>query len=693
MRRLFSSILILAVILVGLALFLPSIVPASAYRDRVQTAASTALNRPVMLDGEIGFSILPKLQVSAANVRIANPDGFGDGHFASMGEMRVSIALAPLFSRQVEIEEFVLIDPEINLVERRSGNNWTFAAGDGASAGGGGGSGEGFVRRPGALPIETSFGDVRVENATIRYSGGGQRHEITGLDLTVALPSVDDPVNLNGQLRANGEALRFAAELGSLRGLFEGAETGLDLTLSGALVDASFNGRIPAGEIFALNGRVDTTVPQPRRLAAFAGAELPPGDNLNRFEIDGDLDYRPGHVGFENARVVLDDLDGSGGLNVDLSGAKPRVTGRLHMPQIDVTPYLPASEDGRSGGGVPPWSEDEIDLAGLHVLDADVTVTTDRLSYRDLQVDDALIRVRITRGRLAANLNRFNLYGGQGSGRIVANGRGQRPSFSLFAELNGLDALPFLDAAAGFDRLQGLGTMRIDLLGAGANANALMNSLDGSGSFSFLDGAIVGINIAEAIRTVQASLASRSLPSGFGDGEQTDFSSLTGSFNIANGRVVNDDLLMLSPLLRIPGAGSVDLGGQSIDYRLQPRAVASIQGQGGDRDLRGLVVPIRIRGSFNDISAGVDMDAVGQALLSGAISNAIGGNNGDGAQSPEDLVRDGLLNALGLGGNDEQDGDASEDEASSETEEEIDPAELLLRSLLGQTDEEDGDGN
>ena len=181
-----------------------------------------------------------------------------------------------------------------------------------------------------------------------------------------------------------------------------------------------------------------------------------------------------------------------------------------------------------------------------------------------------------------------------------------------------------------------------------------------------------------------------------GERQETDFSSLGGTFAIANGRLTNNDLLMLSPLLRVEGQGWVDLPGQTLDYRLRPRAVASIEGQGGATDLQGIVVPIRFRGDFNNVGYGVDTEAVTRALLQGALSNAIGGDRN---QSPEDAARDALRNALGLGNQDSEDTAGEEGQTD---EEEVDPAEQLLRGLFNQrrdrsqseeTDDNSGDPN
>lgn len=684
MKRLGLGLLVVVGVLIAALFILPAIIPASAYKDRVEQAASQALNRDIMLAGDVRLTLFPRVQVQADNVSIANTDGFGEDAFAEMTQMRVGVELLPLLSRRVEITEFVLVEPVIRLEQRGGTNNWTFASDEAAPAPASSASG-GFVRQPGALPIEASFGDVRIENAAIHFSDGTQSQDITGLNLAIALPSLDEETRIEGSLAANGEALEFDATLGSIRDFFEGRATPLALNLGGRLVDLGFDGEIPEGEAIALAGDIRADIPNIRALAAFAGAELPPGDNLERFSTRGRISGTTSQLALTAESLRLDDITGSGGLTADLSGTKPRITGALDLPALDVTPYLPeaAEEAPASGGGVPPWSEDEIDLAGLGLVDARLDLTVGQLTYRDIEVSDAALNVVLENSRLVARLQRISLYEGQGAVTIIANARSATPSFSLEASLDGLDAYPFLQAAAGFERLQGTGSMGLNFSATGNSQAAIMNSLDGNGTFNFADGAIVGINIAQTIRNVSGFLNRDNADSAdtstedsesaeTGETQTTDFTSLGGSFTIVDGQLSNQDLLMLSPLLRVEGLGNVNLPGQSVDYRLRPRAVASIEGQGGASDLQGVIVPIRIRGGFNDVSIGVDTEAVGRALLQGALNNAIGGN---GSQSLEDTARNALRDAIGLGGSDTSDDGTDEDTQT-------DPAQQLLQGLL-----------
>jgi AsmA protein len=683
MKRLGLILLFLAGIAIAAAFILPAVIPTSAYRDRVESATADALNRDVSLAGEVSLTILPRVQVVARDVSIANAQGFGEEPFAQMREMRVGVRLMPLFSRRIEITEFVLVDPAIRLQQRGGMNNWTFAPDDTAPAP----AGEGFRRRPGALPIEASFGDVRIENASIFYSDGSQTREITGLDMAIDLPSLDEPTGIEGSLSADGEALSFNARLGSIRDFFEGRETPLALTLGGDLVDVAFDGRIPASEQVEFAGAFSADIPSIRALARFTGTDMPPGENLEVFSTRGRIQGRPGLIALTADSIRLDAVRGSGNLTADLSGRRPSLTGRLVLPELDVNPYLPepAGAASTTGGGIPPWGEEQIDLAGLGLADADLSLSVGRLQFRDIVVTDAALRTVLSNRRLQAELQNFALYDGLGRVTAVVNARQATPSYSLDAQLNGLDALPFLEAAAGFDRLAGTGTMALALSATGGSQAAIMRSLDGNGNFSFADGAIVGINIAETIRNVGGFVAnaresglagalagarqSDSEQASVGETQTTDFTSLTGSFSLADGRATQPDLLMLSPLLRVEGQGWVNLADQTLDYRLRPRAVASIEGQGGSTDMRGITVPIRFQGDFNNLRYGVDTEAVARAALQGALSGALGG---DTSRSPEDAVRDTLLDAIGL-----RRSGQSGNQTGEEAQEEPDPASLL----------------
>ena len=93
------------------------------------------------------------------------------------------------------------------------------------------------------------------------------------------------------------------------------------------------------------------------------------------------------------------------------------------------------------------------------------------------------------------------------------------------------------------------------------------------------DGAIKGINLAESARNAKAALGGKQAKA---DATQkTDFSEMSASFKITNGVAHNDDLKVKAPLLRLGGAGNLDIGNNTIDYVAKATLVATAKGQGG----------------------------------------------------------------------------------------------------------------
>ncbi|GJL97910.1 MAG: hypothetical protein DHS20C06_17270 [Hyphobacterium sp.] len=677
-RRLLTFIIGLVVVLVLAAIIIPFLIPESVYRERAQLAASDNLGRDVTLGGEVSLSLLPSVQIRATNVTIANEEGFGDAPFAEMAEMRVGLQLLPLLSRNIMIDEFVLIDPAIRLEQRGQRNNWTLGAADTSETTSP--SGEGFVRREGALPFEASLGDIRIENGSISYVDEAQSREIAGLDLAIEMPGLDQPLNIAGELTADGENLTLDIFLGSLRGFFDGEQVAARMELGGNLIDFSFDGVILEGEGLAYSGRLNTDISSLRRLAAFAGSPLPPGTGFESFELAGDLTGTLDQFTLDasnaqqNDTIRMDDISGHGRVSLSLAGARPAIDGALVLASLDVSPYMPAAPnaDAASVSGVPAWSTERMDLSSLSMADANLSLSVGQLTVQQIEISNAALTIELVNSRLEANLTEISLYDGTGRAIFVANARSATPSYRLMADMRSIAALPLLEAAAGFDRLSGQGRVTIDVLTSGNSQAEIMNGLNGNGNFAFTDGSIRGVNLAQAIRGIESALTNRQLPQGFGDQEETDFSALDGTYSISNGVATNSDLLMLSPLIRVDGSGTIGIGSQTLNYRLRPRAVASIQGQGGQRDLRGIAIPILINGTFNNPSIAIDWNTVGQALLQGTVQSIVSG------EDPEDAIRNAIGNALGIGGMNQTDGDG--DDTSDEA---VDPAERLLRGLFG----------
>ena len=164
--------------------------------------------------------------------------------------------------------------------------------------------------------------------------------------------------------------------------------------------------------------------------------------------------------------------------------------------------------------------------------------------------------------------------------------------------MQGLALQPLLVAFAGTDRITGTGDIRFNLLGVGGSLDALMKSLSGDASLAFRQGELLGFDLAGMIRTLDAGFV--------GEGASTVFDSITASFAVENGVARNGDLALAAPLITASGAGTVDIGNQSLDYRLTPLTL-------GGRELNTDVqVPVLISGPWAAPNIRLDLESLAE---------------------------------------------------------------------------------
>jgi AsmA protein len=218
-----------------------------------------------------------------------------------------------------------------------------------------------------------------------------------------------------------------------------------------------------------------------------------------------------------------------------------------------------------------------------------------------------------------------------GAAAVNANGN----TFALKQTLANVSVGPLLRDVANKDVLEGRGNVVLDVTTSGNTVTALKKALGGSANVALKDGAIKGIDVAGTIRQARALLGSKgALEQQAKGGQKTDFSELTASFAIKNGVAHNDDLKGASPLLRLAGAGDIDIGESRMNYALKASVVATSTGQGG-KDLAqvaGLTVPVKISGPFDNLGFSVDVAALATDAAKDALTKELERRLGGGAK-------------------------------------------------------------
>jgi AsmA protein len=291
----------------------------------------------------------------------------------------------------------------------------------------------------------------------------------------------------------------------------------------------------------------------------------------------------------------------NGWASVDLA-SKPLVKLDLDFQRLDITTLkagtaLAAQESQSSGSQASPqsWSNATIDVKGLNYVDAQIRVSAAELNIGDAHFAPAAIDAALADGALKCAFSNLGLYGGFANGELTVDASTGNPSYALRSDLAGVRALPLLRSAAGFDKLDGKLQAKIIVNSSGTSQRAIMASLAGSVFAVFQDGAIRGLNVAQMIR----SLTSGTL-SGWQDSQEqtTDLTQLAASFRIDKGQATTTDLNLVGPLVKMTGAGTIDLGTRMLAFRVEPKLVMTTEGQGRASDPVGLGIPVIIDGPW-----------------------------------------------------------------------------------------------
>ncbi|MCH9637119.1 MAG: AsmA family protein [Gammaproteobacteria bacterium] len=165
-------------------------------------------------------------------------------------------------------------------------------------------------------------------------------------------------------------------------------------------------------------------------------------------------------------------------------------------------------------------------------------------------------------------------------------------------------------------QLSGLATLNLNLSTQGDTADALTRNLNGQGRFNLDQGALKGVNLSYWIALGKALLKHEVAPKN--TGSDTPFDKFNGSFNINQGVVNNNDLIIRSGRLRVNGKGVLNLPLQQINYELQAQPILS------DGSPEGIAIPIRISGPLQHPSISPILDQLSIDIIKEKLKGKLG---------------------------------------------------------------------
>ncbi len=659
----------IVVLIVVALLLIPLFVDVEKYKPQIEKQVSDLTGRPFTLGGKLNLSLFPWAGLYLSDLQLGNPPGFQEKDFVSVKSFEVRVKLLPLIKKHIQVKRFILEGPRIVLELRKDGRgNWEGIGKPSEEV-----SGEAPEKKEkpadgqpmGALPIKAlAVHEFKITDGHVLWIDQvkGERKEISDVTLQLEDVSLDRPIGLIFSALMDGKPISLDGTLGPV-----GKEPGkgtipVEISLKALKqIDMKLKGKLAN---LAANPQFDLSL----ELAPFSLRKLMEALNqpfpmetsdpevLNHVALKARVKGNPKSVSITDGALSLDESN----LKFSVKArefSKPDVAFDLDLDQIDADRYLPPKSEKEPAenekAAKAPGPKKKTDYSPLRKPVLDGTIRVGKLKANGVRMQDLYLKVTGKNGLFKMDPLKVKLY----EGDLLANGsfdvRKDTPKSSMKLNTKAIQAGPLLKDLLNKDIIEGTLQSDVAITMVGDDADRIKRSLNGKGQLIFADGAIVGIDLAGMARNATSA---------FGTAEKgekrprTDFTELSAPFTITKGVVKTSNTALISPFLRVKVAGKAKLVKEKLDFRVEPKFVGTIKGQGGSMERGGLTVPVLITGTFDSPKFRPDLEGMlKQGLTEGIpdtneLQKLLPGKSGDKGESKtlEDTAK-GLLKGFKLG--------------------------------------------
>jgi len=606
MKRIFKWFFIIGgvflVLIIAAVLIIPQVVDIKKYKPAIEQKVAQATGRPFAVGDDMDFSVFPWVGVRLTNLHLGNPDGYAVKDMVSVKNFEVRLKVMPLLSKRIQVKTFVLDGPVIYLEKLKNGRaNWQGLATPQATQ-----TDKKKVEPSSSqgLPIKSLMVDnFSITNGQLIYldQTANLKRQISDLNLNLENITLEKPIGISFAAMIDKQPISLKGTVGPI-----GKEPGkgtmaidvvlkaldeLEIKLNGTLIDPL------ASQSFDLELAISSF--SPRKLFAALNQTFPVQTKdptaLDKVSLKTRVKGNPASMSLSDGNIQLDDskLIFSASAKEFL---KPNLKFDLKLDEIDLDRYMPepaAKTEATTAGGT--QSSKKTDYGPLRKLVLDGTLKVGKLKAKGAVVENINVHVLADKGIITIDPLDLNLYQGSVASKCVLNVQKNDPQTKVMIDAKNIQAGPLMKDALQKELIEGTLKTRLDLSMTGETPDMIKQTVTGQGELLFNDGAIIGYDLAGMVRNITGKLGAGEQPK---EKPKTDFAELKIPFTAKNGLVNIDGTSLMSPLVRVTATGDINLIKEMLNLRVEPKFVATLKGQGDDKQRSGLMVPVLITGAF-----------------------------------------------------------------------------------------------
>ncbi|EME8861082.1 MULTISPECIES: outer membrane assembly protein AsmA [Enterobacter] len=580
MRRVLTTLMILLVVLVAGLSALVLLVNPNDFRAYMVRQVEARSGYELKLDGPLRWHVWPQLSILSGRMSLTAPGA--SQPLVSADNMRLDVALIPLFSHQLQVDQVMLKGAVIQLTPQTEAVRKADAP---------------VAPRENTLPDEPSdtgwsfdIGNLKVADSVLVFQHEGDE-QVTVRNINLKM---EQDANHIATVEFSGRVNRDQRDL--------------NLSMNANVNASDYPHRLTA-DVQQLNWQL-------------TGADLPTAGITGQGTLQAVWHEENKQLELNALNLQANDSTLKGQASVSLA-EKPKWVFDLQFDKLNLENLLPPQPNAAADGDVAQTGQsqaakprpvissnlDQPNYNGLRGFTADILLKANSVRWRGIDFTDVSSQMFNHNGLLVIS----ELSGKMGAGNMSLPGtldvRKDVASAEFQPRLENIEIGAILKAFNYPIDLTGQLTLAGDFSGTKIDAEAFRRDWQGQAHVELKDTRMEGLNFQQLVQ--QAVERSSNVKAQENYDSATRLDNFTSELTLDNGKLSLDEMQGTSSLLSLTGEGKLDLVKETADTRFNVRVLSGWEGEGELIDfLKETPIPLNVYGKWQALNYSLQVDQI-----------------------------------------------------------------------------------
>ena len=580
MRRVLTTLMILLVVLVAGLSALVLLVNPNDFRAYMVRQVEARSGYELKLDGPLRWHVWPQLSILSGRMSLTAPGA--SQPLVSADNMRLDVALIPLFSHQLQVDQVMLKGAVIQLTPQTEAVRKADAP---------------VAPRENTLPDEPSdtgwsfdIGNLKVADSVLVFQHEGDE-QVTVRNINLKM---EQDANHIATVEFSGRVNRDQRDL--------------NLSMNANVNASDYPHRLTA-DVQQLNWQL-------------TGADLPTAGITGQGTLQAVWHEDNKQLELNALNLQANDSTLKGQASVSLA-EKPKWVFDLQFDKLNLENLLPPQPNAAADGDVAQTGQsqaakprpvissnlDQPNYNGLRGFTADILLKANSVRWRGIDFTDVSSQMFNHNGLLVIS----ELSGKMGAGNMSLPGtldvRKDVASAEFQPRLENIEIGAILKAFNYPIDLTGQLTLAGDFSGTKIDAEAFRRDWQGQAHVELKDTRMEGLNFQQLVQ--QAVERSSNVKAQENYDSATRLDNFTSELTLDNGKLSLDEMQGTSSLLSLTGEGKLDLVKETADTRFNVRVLSGWEGEGELIDfLKETPIPLNVYGKWQALNYSLQVDQI-----------------------------------------------------------------------------------